>query len=161
MEFLSTKDGELYERQVAKGAGVSPASANSLLSSFALSGLVTRQKKGRMVFYSRNDDNPLLRQLKISMSVEKLLPLAAKLQPLCRRVVLFGSCAEGRNGEKSDMDLFIISSEKDKVRRLLEANQTVQAIIMNTSEYSQLEKNDLPLFSRINSGIELWGGAIG
>ena len=51
LEFISTKDGELYERQIAKGAGVSAASANGILSSFARLGLLERQKKGRMVFY--------------------------------------------------------------------------------------------------------------
>jgi len=159
--FISTKDGELYERQIAKGARVSPASANIILSSFAEAGFVTRTKKGKMVFYSRNDGNPLLRQLKISMAVEALLPLVAKLKQFSRRIVLFGSCAEGRNGENSDIDLFIISSEKEKVRRLLEANPKVQAIVMGSNEYAQLEGRDRALYQRISSGIELWGGEIG
>ncbi|MBS3068976.1 nucleotidyltransferase domain-containing protein [Candidatus Micrarchaeota archaeon] len=156
--FLSEKDGELYELQIAQGAGISAASANSILNKFSKIGLIKKITKGKMSFYRRNDENPLLRQFKVFIKVNSLLPLIEKAVPLCKRIVLFGSCATGRNGEKSDIDLYFLSSEKNALRRLLESDPKIQAIILDSVEYSALSKKDKPLYGRINAGIELYGG---
>ncbi|MDO8339570.1 MAG: nucleotidyltransferase domain-containing protein [Candidatus Burarchaeum sp.] len=157
LSFISSKDGELYERQIADGAGISAASANGILKAFAKIGLLKQAKKGKMLFYRRNDDNPLLRQFKVFMTVNNLMPVMEKIAPLCSRIILFGSCATGRNGAQSDIDLFVLSGAKEKVRRALDGKEQIKAIILSGQEYAQLEKNDKPLYTRINSGIELYG----
>ncbi len=158
LSFISRKDGELYERQIADGAKVSVGSANSILREFAAIGLILQERKGKMLFYQRNDSNPLLRQFKVFSTVNELMPFVGTIMPLCSRIVLFGSCAEGRNGEGSDIDLLILAQEKEKVRRLSAENPHIQAILLSPAEYSQLERKDKPLFSRIRTGIEIYGG---
>jgi len=161
LSFISTKDGELYERQIADEAGISVASANGILKAFAKLGLLKQAKKGKMLFYRRNDNNPVLRQFKVFVAVNSLMPIIGKIASLCSRIVLFGSCAIGRNGEKSDIDLLVISSEKARVREELADVPALKAIILDSNEYSQLQKKDKPLYDRINSGIELFGGENG
>jgi len=156
LSFISRKDGELYERQIADGARVSAGSANAILREFAKIGLILQERKGKMLFYQRNDRNPVLRQFKTFSTVNGLMPIASAIMPICSRIVLFGSCAEGRDGEGSDIDLFILTREKEKVRRLLDGSPRIQAILLDLAEYSQLERNDKPLFSRINAGIEIY-----
>ncbi len=157
LKFISERDHELYERQIAKEAGVSVGSANAILRSFARLGLVKVLRKGRMAFYRRNDDNPLLRQFKVFVTVNELSEITSRLAPISKRIVLFGSCAVGRNGEGSDIDLFVLSSEKETARRLLDAFPKVQAILLNSVEYASLRQKDKPLYARISSGIELHG----
>jgi len=157
LRFISEKDGELYERQISKEAGVSVGSANSILRSFAKIGLVKSVRKGQMIFYKRNDENPLLRQFKVFMTVNELSETISRLAPLSKRIILFGSRAEGTNTEKSDIDLFVLSSEKEAVRRVLDAKPKVQVILANSVEYADLEQKDKPLYERINEGIELYG----
>jgi predicted nucleotidyltransferase len=154
--FISTKDGELYEREIAKEAGVSVGSVNSILKAFANAGLVNKIKKGRMLFYSRNDESPLLRQFKVFITINGLMQVIGKIAPFNRRIVLFGSCAEGRNGEKSDIDLFILSREKDSIRRILDNYPKIQAIILDSVEFAALQEKDKPLFDRIQRGIEVY-----
>jgi len=156
LSFISGKDGELYERQIADGAKVSVGSANAILREFAAIGLISLQRKGKMLFYQRNDSNPLLRQFKVFSTVNGLMPFIGSVAPLCSRIVLFGSCAEGRNGEKSDVDLFILTREKEKVRRAADKSPRIQAILLDSAEYSQLERKDKPLYSRINAGIGIY-----
>jgi predicted nucleotidyltransferase len=110
-----------------------------------------------MAFYSRNDSNPVLRQFKIFLTISALKPLLDSLTTLSRRIILFGSCAEGRNGEKSDIDIFIISREKDSIRRMLDAYPKIQAIILDQEEFAALQEKDKPLYERIQRGIELYG----
>ncbi len=157
LAYISTKDGELFERQIAKGAGISVGSANRMLKMFAKMGLLKQAKKGKMLFYRRNDDNPLLRQFKVFIVVNKLMPVLGRIATYAGRVVLFGSCATGRNGEGSDIDLFVLSGVKEKVRTELSGEEKIKAIILNSPEYTELQKNDKPLYDRINAGIELFG----
>lgn len=158
LSFICEKDGELFERQIAKEAKVSTGSANSILKAFAKNGLLKQAKKGKMLFYRRNDDNPLLRQFKVFTTVNKLAPTIDKLAPISSRIVLFGSCAEGRNGEKSDVDLLVLTREKDDARATVSEDRRIKAIFLDAGEYARLEKNDKPLYDRINAGIELYGG---
>ncbi len=161
LSFISSKDGELFEKQIADGAGISAGSANSILKSFAKIGLLKQAKKGKMLFYKRNDDNPALRQFKVFITINNLMPALQKIAPLCTRVVLFGSCAIGRNGEKSDIDLLVISSAKEEAKRALDGEDRIKAIVLNGVEYAQLQKNDKPFYDRISAGIELFGGENG
>ncbi|MEW6328879.1 MAG: nucleotidyltransferase domain-containing protein [Candidatus Micrarchaeota archaeon] len=156
--YLAGKDGKMYEREIARNARVSPAAAHYMLAKFHKMGLVSREKKGRMVFYERNDESPRMRQLKVFITISDLEPLVEKMKPLSKRVVLFGSCADGTNTEESDIDLFLLSNEKDKTMEILRTNEKIKAIVLNTIEFSELGRKDRPLYERINSGIELWGG---
>ena len=155
--FISTKDGELYERQIAKGSKISVGAVNKILKEFEKLGLVKKTKKGRMLFYSRNDESPLLRQFKVFITINGLIPVIEMLSPLAKRIVLFGSCAEGRNGEKSDIDLLMISKDKEAIRRILDEYPKIQAIVLNSIEYAELQKKDKPLYDRIQHGIEVHG----
>ncbi|MFH1199840.1 MAG: nucleotidyltransferase domain-containing protein [Candidatus Micrarchaeota archaeon] len=157
LDYISVRDGELFERQIANGAGISAASANRMLKMFAKLGLLKQTRKGKMLFYLRNDGNPVLRQYKVFTTVNNLMPAVEKIAPFSQRILLFGSAATGRNGENSDIDLFVLSGEKEKTRARLREEERIKAIIMNGQEYAELRKKDKPLYERINSGIELFG----
>ena len=157
LAFISTRDVELFERQIARGAGISTGSANTMLKEFAKNGLLKQAKKGKMLFYRRNDDNPALRQFKVFVTVNSLMPVLDRIADYSARIVLFGSCATGRNGEESDIDLFVLSGVKASVKQELEEEDRINAIVMNGPEYTELQKKDKPLYDRINAGIELFG----
>ncbi|MEW5997126.1 MAG: nucleotidyltransferase domain-containing protein [Candidatus Micrarchaeota archaeon] len=161
LSFISQRDGELYERQIAEESGVSAGSANSILKSFERMDIVKKSRSGRMLFYQRNDDNPMVRQLKVVMTMNDIMPVIEKLSTLSRRITLFGSCAQGTNTEASDIDLFVLSDEKSQIRRILDSYPKIQVIILTAQEYAELEKKDKPLYERINRGIELYGGRNG
>lgn len=156
--FLCTKDEELYEKQLAEGTDVSVGSVNTILKTFVDMDLVKKTRKGRMLFYRRNDGNPLLRQFKVFITINNIMPLIGKISPLSKRIILFGSCAEGTNGEGSDIDLFVLSQEKEKIRRILDKYPKIQIVILNSIEFTNLRKKDKPLYDRIQKGIELYGG---
>ncbi len=153
--FISVKDGEFYERQIANEAKISVGAVNSILKRFDKMSLVRKTKKGRMLFYGRNDSSPLLRQFKVFITINNLIPIIDNIGNLARRIVLFGSCSEGRNGEQSDIDLFILSREKETIKRRLDRYPRIQAIILDTVEYATLEQKDRPLYERIERGIDV------
>jgi len=91
------------------------------------------------------------------VTVNNLMPVLDRIADYSARIVLFGSASTGRNGEESDIDLFVLSGVKTSVKQELDGEDRIKAIIMNGPEYTELQKKDKPLYDRINAGIELFG----
>ncbi len=161
LTFIASKDGEFYEREITRLTGISVGSVNNILKKFTDLHFVNKKKKGRMQFYSRNQENPLIRQFKVFIIIYGLIPFLSKASPHSKRIILFGSCAKGLNTEKSDIDLVIISKEKELLRRIFDQEARIQLIVLDSVEYAELEQNDKPLYERIEMGIELHGEGYG
>jgi len=158
LAFILHHDDEIYSQEVARQAKVSVGSANSILKKFARQGLVEARPLGRMILYRRNDQSATVRQMKVANTVEFLeKEVLRKIGPYSERAILFGSCAQGRNTEKSDIDLFILSAERTKIFEILVAYHMISPVILNSTEYSDLREKDKPLYERINGGIVLLG----
>jgi predicted nucleotidyltransferase len=152
---------EIHEREVMRRTGISEGSANKILRKLSEIEVLKRNKKGRMVFYSLNMKSALARQFKILFNVYSLNNLINKIKPHCKRIILFGSCSKGRDMRESDIDLFILTNEKKKVRVEIsvyqnELKKKIAPIIVNANEFVKLRKEDKPLYERITRGIVLW-----
>ncbi len=152
---------ELHEREVMRRANVSKGSVNLILRRLSEEGILEREKTGRMVFYRFNIKAPLARQLKVLFNVYSLQKLVDQLKPHCKRVVLFGSCAEGLDVKESDVDLFILTQESKEVMKMVSAFQKsldrrLSPIIVDANGFARLKREDRPLYGRIEKGIVLW-----
>jgi len=149
----------LYESEIAKSVSISTGSANQSLKSLLKKDIVKLEKKGNMNFYMLNLDNPFVRQYKITQTIAKLNGLINKLKHLTKRIILFGSCAEGTDMQDSDIDLAIVSSNKKEVRKILKDNESdrkIQPLIIDSGEFFSLEDKEKSLYERIQKGISLW-----
>ena len=152
---------ELHEREVMRRTGVSEGSANKILRQLSEIKVLERSKKGRMVFYKLDMKNPVTRQFKVLFNVYSLNEMIEEIKQDCRRIILFGSCSEGTDTKESDVDLFILTNEKNKVKSSIshyqkKAQKRIAAIIVNSNEFLKLKNKDKPLYERILKGITLW-----
>lgn len=159
--FASNPLQEHHEREVMRLADVSKGSANRMLRELSERGFLTLRKRGRMVFYKLDLDNPSTRQFKILANVYSLNELVEKLKGAARRVVLFGSCAQGTDVKESDIDLLVITDDKDIVRKEINRFNTkekrrVVPIIVDANGFAKLKREDRPLYDNIERGIVLW-----
>jgi len=154
LAFIASRKGEYYERQIAREAGVSAGSANAILKSFERMGFVKKAVRGRMNFYERNERSPLLRQFRVLISISRLMPVIDAVAPLSKRVVLLGAHAEGRSDD-AEMELFILSHERELVRRALEGFRGVRPLILDVVGLEGLKQRDRARYDRIMRGIEL------
>lgn len=159
--FLSDPQIEVHEREVMRRTGVSKGSANKMLRRLAEHDLLKRERRGRMVFYRLAMDNPVVRQFKILLNVYQLKPLMDEIKEDSRRIMLFGSCSEGTDVQDSDVDLFVLATDKQKVRKMIshfnvEADRRIAPIILDANEVVKLREEDEPLYERIQRGILLW-----
>lgn len=159
--FLSDPMQEYHEREVVRRTNVSRGSANKILRLLATLGFLTRQTRGRMVLYRLNHREALVKQFKILSNVYLLKGLTDQMKNESRRIVLFGSCAEGTDTRESDIDLFLLTSTKNTVRRRIRdfnraSERNVAPVVIDTNELARLKEDDKPLYDNIRRGIVLW-----
>jgi len=160
--FLDDPMKEHHEREVIRETKVSKGSANKILRKLADLEFLFRERKGRMIFYRLNTRDPLVRQFKILTNVYKLKELLTQMRQHARRIVLFGSCSEGMDVKNSDIDLFVLSSDKSLVSKIISDfnkmhDRKVSPIVADANELARLRREDIPLYENIERGIELWG----
>lgn len=152
---------EYYQRQIARLAGISIGATSQKLRRLSADSLVTSRKSGRMLFYRYDLENPVAKQLKILLNVNAIHEMVQELKGHARRIVLFGSCAEGTNVSGSDVDLLVLSEDSKKVKEVTsiysdKLGKKVSPVVVNANEFRQLRSKDRPLYERISKGIVLW-----
>ena len=110
--FVFHPGASFYERELARKAGLSPSSTHHALARLYRAGVINRKQNGRMYFYSVDKANPYLKEFKVLTNLLLIEPLVEKLKGFSHKIVLIGSWAQGSDNEDSDIDLFIVSSDK-------------------------------------------------
>jgi predicted nucleotidyltransferase len=157
-------DREFHEREIARKTGISYGSANRVLNELFRDGMLVRRQAGKMLFYSFNLRDPLARTLKIFVSVSILRPLIKKLRESASEIVLYGSCARGEDTSASDIDLFIVSENKQKCLEIVEnfvlgngfEGIVIEPAIRSPLEMIKSEKTEKEFLSLVKEGIVLW-----
>lgn len=149
---------EYYGAQIAKALSISEGSVSEVIRTLVKEGLVIAKPLGRMIIYSVNTSNPAVKQFKALNNVLLTSKLIAGITKISSKIILFGSFANGTNTPESDIDIFIATNHKQKVRELLAkiTKHKLQPIIMDSGEYLALRANDTLFYDEINKGIVLW-----
>jgi predicted nucleotidyltransferase len=147
------------QRELAKEAGVSVGSASENLPALIELGLVRREKKGNVYLLRYNADSVVARQFKVLLNVIELIDLVESLKPHVKRVVLYGSAASGTDVKDSDIDLFILATDKKKAADTVNSYKTdrwLSPLIVDVNELTLMRKQDAPLYEETQKGIVLW-----
>jgi predicted nucleotidyltransferase len=152
---------QFHEREVVRRTDVSKGSANKILRLLADIGVLRRERKGRMVFYGLDLRDPFARQFKVLENVYSLRTLTNRLRSHAKKVVLFGSCAQGTDVRSSDIDVFVLTGEKDLVREKIsefnkKSERRIAPIVVDSSEFVRLRRDDKALYENVERGIVLW-----
>ena len=150
-----------YEREIARSINVSIGATNQTLKLLLSMGLVTREKKGQLYLYRVIADSPTVREFKKFENIIDLTDLIIRIRDVCRKIVLYGSCATGEDTNESDIDLFVVTENKVKVlndirketRRL---DREIKPVIVRMEEYLAMRSRKEVLLEELNKGIILW-----
>jgi predicted nucleotidyltransferase len=162
--LIKFSDQEFYEREVARNLEISAGSANRSLNELFTAGVVRRRKEGKMYFYSVNSKNAVIPELKKIINLLLVEPLVEALKAISNRVVLYGSCAQGTDTSESDMDLFIVSNDKQKVSDSIVSYRFprgyesihIQPVIKTPVELMESGEMERTFLDEAENGIELW-----
>lgn len=160
LAFLCDHSNEsFYSNQIAEKVNLSKGGISQTLRLLANEHLLQSEKKGKMLFYQIEASSPIIRQFKVFRTIIQLDPFVKKIQLFANKIFLFGSCAEGTNIEDSDIDLLVMSRQKDSVSEVFnkfKSKQNIQLILKSPQEYVSLEKKEPLFFTEIEKGIPLW-----
>lgn len=150
-----------YQREIARMLGISVGKTNQVLKALEPEEIVLKERKGKMTLYRYNLHNPAARYLKIIFTLTELNELVKQLRRASKKIILFGSCAEGTDTAESDIDLLILTGDKEKARKIIaptrkKLSRRVAPILLTPLEFSQLKDKDRPLHEQVSRGITLW-----
>lgn len=160
LKFLANNPEKVFfDSEIAKDINISVGACNQSLRELLHLDLVLLEKKGRMNFYQLNSENILIKQFKIFLTIQKIYSFLEKIKKLSLKITLFGSSSRGENLSDSDIDIFIITRQKqqiDKIINSINKNQKISAIIKSPTEMVNFEKKDPIFIKEIERGIKLW-----
>jgi len=159
--FAMNPDQPFYGRQISRRLKISLGAAHGALLLLEKSGILVSQNIGKTKLYRLEPFNPIINKFKILNALLILEPLTQALKENSRRIILFGSYSTGTFTSESDLDLFIVSEEKEKITSNIDSfkrktNLDIRPIIKNLVEWIKLEKEDPEFFNEVNLGIILW-----
>lgn len=159
--FFAHSMEEFHEREIIRKVKISKGSANRILRKLAALALLQRTQKGRMVFYRLNAGDPFVKQMKIMSNLWTLRKFVDEIRRRAKKIILFGSCAEGTDVRESDIDILIITDEKKSVKESVsrfnqKSERKIAPLILDMDEFIRMKREDKPLFERIDRGVVLW-----
>jgi predicted nucleotidyltransferase len=163
--FLLHPKEAMFEREISRRTRLSPSSTNHSLKRLYKAGILNRRRNGKMCYYSVDTRNPYLREFKILNNLLLIEPVIERLKNHSHKIVLFGSWAEGTDTEDSDIDLFIVSSEGEDVRSIVNkfsysskvGDRKIQAVIMKPEELLKTKDRQEGVFlDQVDKGKVLW-----
>ncbi len=164
--FFQEPYKETYLRQAATQARVSPSTAKRFLDEYTKLGLVRETRKANLHLFKANLDEPSFRLWKTSLFLLKNEPYMRELmhQYPESSLTLYGSCATGTDAPGSDLDLLLITRQReDPTPRTLEdlssrTGRTVQLLKYTPEEWEKKAREDKPFYERvIIDGIAISG----
>jgi len=160
LTFLARNpDKQFYIREIAKNMDKSVGGTHKTLKSLKEMDFIREHKSGKNIYYQINQMNPSIKNFKIFMTINELTPLVNKLKDVSEKIILFGSCANGEDTNESDVDLLVLTNEKEKVNKKIinmKFNRKIQAVVVNTSDLMKIKEKDKGFYQEINKGIILW-----
>jgi len=162
--FLLHPGKSCYEREIARGTKISYGSANYVLNKLYKDGILKKRNEGGMCYYTIDMLNPYIKEVKILNNLLTIEPLIEALKPNSRKIVLYGSWAVGQDTEESDIDLFIVTSEAEKVRTVIDkfsyskkmAGKKIQAVIYSPEDLLKQDERDKVYMEQVEQGKVLW-----
>ena len=118
--FLEHPTGKTYARQLRKEIQLSGVSILGGLRALLEAGILEVEEIGRVRRYELKRNEPVVKQLKVLLTINKVTPLLGKFRGSGVEVYLYGSAARGEDTEKSDIDIFIQGNETDVPTETLE-----------------------------------------
>lgn len=160
LTFLARNpDKQFYIREIAKIMNKSVGGTHKTLKSLKDMDFIGENKSGKNIYYQINQMNPSIKNFKIFMTINELTSLVNKLKDISEKIILFGSCANGEDTSDSDIDILVLTNEKEKInKKILNAkvNRKIQAVVVNTGDLMKIKEKDKGFYQEINKGITLW-----
>jgi len=134
-------DKRYYMRQIVRLTQLGVGAVQRELAALSESGIITRQREGKQVYYQANADCPVFAELKAIIVktggiADVLRESLRKIEKQCQAAFIYGSFAQGKDDSESDVDVMVIGKASfSSVTDALSQTQETLAREVNPSVY--------------------------
>lgn len=166
-------NGKLYLREISEKTGLPASTVHKTLAALEKNLVVKSSKNKNRKFFEPNYGSAFARSLLTALVVHNIMG-AKEFRQLSklgvRGIYLFGSCAEGRMGSDSDIDLAAYFEKKPdaeligRIKRSLGSRlgREIQLIALSDEKLKSMEEGNVELLNRIKfKSIALAGEPLG
>jgi len=161
--FIMNPERPFYLREISKKLNISLGSTHGALLALEKAQILSCHIVGKTKLFELEPRNfpAVISSFRILNAILVLEPLVELLKNLSKRIILYGSYAKGTFTQESDLDLFIVSDEREAVlsqfndfMRNIEID--IRPVIKGQVEWIDLEKTDPEFFREVMAGLSLW-----
>jgi len=161
--FAMNPESSFYGRQISGKLGMSLGAVHKALLSLEKRGLLESQQVGRTKLYQNVSSSAIIRTFKVLNTLLLLEPLVERMKEMAGRIILFGSHSMGTFAASSDLDLFIVTGEKEEIAKKIalfvrKSGLDIRPIIKDQVEWVELEGKSPEFFAELCQGITIWAG---
>jgi predicted nucleotidyltransferase len=149
---------KFFSKEIAEKLRISLGGAHNALKYLEGEKMVKVEPRGNMKFYQINDENPLVKQIKLTEAVKRLMPLINKLKSNSKKIILFGSASRGEQTAGSDIDLFVLTHNPETIKRNiaeLKGKMPINSVIKTPNQWGELEIKEPEFYREVKQGIQL------
>ena len=163
--FFDNPYKEIHLRELSRKTNTSTFATKKIIDELVEQKMLVEKKQGNQRLIKPNIDNEFFKQLKIAFSVKKIqdskiIQYIEEKIPAITSITLYGSTAQGKDDNKSDIDLLVIG-QKNKIdlsKYEKEIGREINLLVMKWSEWRTHAKQDKPFYREIvKDGIALLG----
>lgn len=163
--FFEYPEREFHVREIAKLLKKSPTTISKYLNELKKEGILLSENKLNHHLFRANSTNHLFKDSKLFYNIETLRE-SGLLEYLDEQlnhpqaILLFGSFAKSENIQKSDIDLFIITSVKKEINIKefeKKLGHEIQLFLHSDQEIEKMKKKKEPLLNSAINGVILEG----
>lgn len=163
LSYLSKNKNDefLYGSKIAEEIGVNQGGTSIALKKFKEMGIVNSENVGKTLVYQIKKENPLVKAFRVFENLFELNELIERMKQNSRKIILFGSCATGEDDKDSDIDIFIVTDDKEKVSEEIstyKSDRKISPVIVTPLELCEMNEKEKVFLHEIETGIEVWGG---
>ncbi|MCE5300079.1 MAG: nucleotidyltransferase domain-containing protein [Spirochaetia bacterium] len=160
LSFLSeSPDREFTAGEIYRAAGISRPGAYLALKTLRAESLVVKVQKGKIGLFRADNTNPAVKQFKILKTVSGLSRLVSGLKHICSKIILYGSASRGEDDSKSDIDLFVLTSDREEAENVIRGfkyHRRIEARTFDAVGLSRMKREDPVHYNEVDRGIVLW-----
>ena len=154
--LLDSGGEELTESDVRAALELPRATAHVGLRALVEQGIVLERRIGRTALYWVDGDDALIRSLKIARSVRRTQIVISPVRETLELVVLYGSASKGDDRSGSDVDILVVTDDKDAVLDELARHQWLQPVVMTSAEHMRLIADGGTFAADVSRGTIIW-----
>lgn len=153
--FLNHPTEKTYLKELAKKVQVSPRSIKIYCDLFEKEGIITREIRGNVHLFSLNNDLFIVREMKRAYTCFFLRSLGIEdVAETPTSFAIYGTYASGTYDERSDIDLLILSEEKDVKRDRItnimkKINREIQLTVISPMIWEKMKQEKDPFVESI------------